>query len=93
MKIETNEFVIEILTKFADAGYEIYIVGGSVRDILTSRIVSDWDFTTNATPEEILKIFPDGFYGNIFGTVGISHPTSDKPSLINWVLPFNFALR
>ena len=79
MKIETNEFVVEILTKFADACYEIYIVGGSVRDILTSRIVSDWDFTTSATPEEILKIFPDGFYGNIFGTVGISHPTSDKP--------------
>jgi len=79
MKIETNEFVVEILTKFAGAGYEIYIVGGSVRDILTSRIVSDWDFTTNATPEEILKIFPEGYYDNIFGTVGISHPSSEKP--------------
>jgi tRNA nucleotidyltransferase/poly(A) polymerase len=78
-KIETNEFVEEILEKFATAGYEIYIVGGSVRDILTHRIVNDWDFTTNATPEEILKVFPDAYYDNVFGTVGISHPSSEKP--------------
>src|SRR3990172_12163356 len=79
MKIQINEFIADLLDKFAKAGYEIYIVGGAVRDVLSGREVSDWDFTTNATPEEILKIFPDGFYGNIFGTVGISHPTSDKP--------------
>src|SRR3972149_11107846 len=78
-KIETNEFVEEILERFSKAGYEIYIVGGSVRDILTRRIVNDWDFTTNATPEEILKIFPDAYYDNTFGTVGISHPSSEKP--------------
>ena len=30
-----------------------------------------WDFTTNATPEDILKLFPDSFYDNQFGTVGI----------------------
>ncbi len=35
------------------------------------RTVHDWDFTTNATPEEILKLYPDAFYDNIFGTVGI----------------------
>jgi len=34
--------------------------------------VSDWDFTTDAKPEEILKIFPEGFYDNKFGTVGVS---------------------
>jgi len=79
VKIETNEFVEKILERFAKAGYEIYIVGGSVRDILTSRIVNDWDFTTNATPEEILKLFPEGYYDNTFGTVGISHPSSEKP--------------
>src|SRR3990167_2840772 len=73
VKIETNEFVEKILERFAKAGYEIYIVGGSVRDILTSRIVNDWDFTTNATPEEILKLFPEGFYDNKFGTVGLPY--------------------
>jgi tRNA nucleotidyltransferase/poly(A) polymerase len=33
-----------------------------------------WDFTTNARPEEILKIFPDSFYDNKFGTVGVKIP-------------------
>ncbi|MBI2066153.1 hypothetical protein HYT60_01460 [Candidatus Woesebacteria bacterium] len=79
MKVHTNEFVSEILDKFAEAGLEIYIVGGAVRDVLMGKPVDDWDFTTNATPEEILKIFPEGFYDNIFGTVGISHPSSESP--------------
>jgi len=79
MKLHINEFVSEILDKFEKKGYEIYIVGGAVRDELTGRPVDDWDFTTNATPEEIQKIFPDGFYDNIFGTVGISHPSSKNP--------------
>lgn len=65
--------VLEILDKFEKSGYEIYIVGGVVRDMLLKRSLYDWDFTTNATPEEILKLFPDGFYDNKFGTVGIKN--------------------
>ena len=79
MKVDLPEFVSEIIKKFEKSGYEIYIVGGAVRDILTQRPVDDWDFTTNAKPEEILKIFPDGFYDNVFGTVGISHSSSPNP--------------
>ena len=70
--------VREIMTKFAKANFEIYVVGGAVRDILTGKIVSDWDFTTNATPEEILKIYPDGFCDNIYGTVGLTVEGYDK---------------
>lgn len=66
------EEVEEILNKFKENKYEIYIVGGAIRDLLMGKIVYDWDFTTNATPEEILKIYPDGFYDNKFGTVGLS---------------------
>ncbi|MCK4588578.1 hypothetical protein KAT60_02055, partial [Candidatus Woesebacteria bacterium] len=62
MKVQLPEFVLEIISRFEKKGFEIYIVGGAVRDLLTKRIVDDWDFTTNATPEEILKIFPKGFY-------------------------------
>jgi putative nucleotidyltransferase with HDIG domain len=79
MKVQINEFIADLLDKFAKAGYEIYIVGGAVRDLLTGRDVDDWDFTTDATPEEILKLFPKGFYGNQFGTVGISHSSSPNP--------------
>src|SRR4030042_4467695 len=79
MKIQLPEFVQEILKKFSENNYEIYVVGGAVRDLLTGRSVDDWDFTTSATPEEILKIFPDGFYDNEFGTVGVRDASSTNP--------------
>lgn len=68
-KIPPN--VLDINKKLTDAGFESYLVGGSVRDLLAVRPVKDWDFTTNAIPEELLKIFPDAFYDNAFGTVGV----------------------
>ncbi|KKS41328.1 MAG: tRNA adenylyl-/cytidylyl-transferase [Candidatus Gottesmanbacteria bacterium GW2011_GWB1_43_11] len=46
-------------------------MGGSVRDLLLKRKTHGWDFTTNATPAHILALFPDSFYDNQFGTVGI----------------------
>ena len=63
------EYIESIIEKMEKAGYEAYIVGGCVRDLLRSVEPKDWDITTNAKPEEILKIFPDGKYENVFGTV------------------------
>jgi tRNA nucleotidyltransferase/poly(A) polymerase len=63
--------IFEVNKKFSEAAYKIYLVGGCVRDLLCGRAIKDWDFTTSATPEEILKLFPNGFYDNKFGTVGI----------------------
>lgn len=63
-----------ILEKFTEAGYEIYIVGGAVRDTIMGKMINDWDFTTNATPEEILKVIPGGLYNNEFGTVFTDNP-------------------
>lgn len=60
--------IIQTLKK---AGFECYAVGGSVRDSLLDKSTKGWDFTTSATPNEILKLFPDSFYDNQFGTVGI----------------------
>ncbi len=65
------EEVSVIHKKFKESGFEIYLVGGSVRGLIAKHKVQDWDFTTNATPDQILKIFPNGFYDNKFGTVGI----------------------
>lgn len=64
----TAQNIIDTLEK---AGHEAYAVGGSVRDLLMKRPTSGWDFTTDATPEQILKLFPDSFYDNRFGTVGV----------------------
>lgn len=72
-------FVKHIIKTFGKAGFEIYIVGGAVRDLLMGRNVGDWDFATNATPEEILELFPEGFYDNKFGTVGIVDELCTKP--------------
>ena len=63
--------VVDIIETFEKAGFEIYVVGGAVRDILLGKIVDDWDFTTNAQPEEIQKLFPDSYYTNNYGTVGV----------------------
>jgi len=64
-------YIVDIHKKFTDAGYAIYLVGGCVRDLLQNKTPKDWDMTTSATPEQILQLFPDGFYDNAFGTVGI----------------------
>ncbi|KKR80013.1 MAG: Polynucleotide adenylyltransferase/metal dependent phosphohydrolase [Candidatus Daviesbacteria bacterium GW2011_GWA1_41_61] len=72
MEYQLPKEVKKILNKLTQAGYQAYIVGGAVRDLLMGREVSDWDFTTDAKPEEILKVFPEGFYDNRFGTVGIA---------------------
>ena len=71
--------VQSILKQVQEKNFEIYIVGGAVRDLLMGKFVRDWDFTTNATPVQILEIFPDGFYDNIFGTVGVKFDAFEKP--------------
>ena len=53
--------VIAAYQKIESSGFECFLVGGSVRDIIIKRNVKDWDLTTNATPEEILKLFPETF--------------------------------
>jgi tRNA nucleotidyltransferase (CCA-adding enzyme) len=82
MKIDLPSPVQQVLTRLKSAGYEAYVVGGAVRDLLTGNQVTDWDFTTNATPEQVMKVFPDGFYDNQFGTVGIAekylNPTTES---------------
>lgn len=77
--------VKDIFNKFSETDYKVYIVGGAVRDLYMDREVKDWDFTTDAPPEEILKIlkgfyeqssskdsFGEPYYNNKFGTVGVS---------------------
>ncbi|MGB5019006.1 MAG: HDIG domain-containing metalloprotein [Candidatus Moraniibacteriota bacterium] len=63
--------VIDTLEALTKAGFEAHIVGGCVRDLLIGRLPKDWDITTNALPEEVQGLFPDSFYENDFGTVGV----------------------
>ena len=59
MKLDLPKEAVTIVQTVEKAGYEIYIVGGAVRDVILGRPTYDWDFTTNATPEEIVALFPD----------------------------------
>lgn len=63
---------------FADEGHELYLVGGSVRDVLLERDVSDLDFTTRARPDDIERIgdiWASSLFlaGKDFGTIGLVH--------------------
>ncbi len=61
------------------AGYQAYLVGGCVRDHIMNRIPNDYDITTNATPEQIIGLFPRTFYENSYGTVGVvTAPLEEK---------------
>lgn len=66
-----NPDALTVVKKIQEAGYEAYLVGGCVRDLIMKRTPKDWDVTTNATPEQIIAIFEKTFYENTFGTVGV----------------------
>ena len=74
--------ILSIYKKFETAKLEAYLVGGCVRNLLLGRAVKDWDLTTNATPEQILSLFPDGFYDNKFGTVGVPTEIDKKKQIV-----------
>lgn len=63
------DFVLKTIEKLEKNKFEAFIVGGCVRDLLLDKEPKDWDITTSAHPEDVLKVFPDGKYENNFGTV------------------------
>lgn len=77
--------VSELLRK---EGFEAYLVGGCVRDLIANRKPKDWDVTTNATPEDIQRLFPDSYYTNEFGTVGVLRETEDSTLKVVEVTPY-----
>ncbi|MBR6708383.1 MAG: CCA tRNA nucleotidyltransferase [Clostridia bacterium] len=59
MKIDCPKAVTALIDRLHDAGYEAYVVGGSLRDRLLGRTPHDWDITTSALPEQTLALFHD----------------------------------
>jgi poly(A) polymerase len=58
-------------------GYQAFLVGGCVRDVLLQREPADFDVTTDATPDQVLQLFPDGItVGAQFGVVLIQREHS-----------------
>ncbi len=80
MKFNIPEHVSRVTNILIEAGYEAYLVGGCVRDLIMEKVPKDYDLTTNAKPEQIISAFEtvNGedeiykiVYENIFGTVMI----------------------
>ena len=83
------EIIIKTVKTLTDNGFEAFLVGGCVRDLLLHVKPRDWDITTNAKPEQIQKLFPKTVYENKFGTVAIiNEDTSDETLKIVEITPF-----
>jgi len=70
------KYVSDTIKALENKGFEAFIVGGCVRDILLSKTPKDWDITTVARPDDVLSVFPNAKYENDFGTVIL--PIRDK---------------
>jgi poly(A) polymerase len=76
LKAVLTDDIRDLAARFAEAGHSLYLVGGSVRDVLLNRTVSDLDFTTDARPDEIERIgepWASSLFltGREFGTIGL----------------------
>ena len=88
MQYRVPEEVEKVGKSLRDAGFESYLVGGCVRDLIIGKEPKDWDFTTNATPEQIQAVFPESFYENDYGTVGVKTGSEDPRMAIVEVTPY-----
>lgn len=69
------DYVNIVLNRLEKAGFEAYIVGGSVRDLILGKVPHDYDVTSNAKPDEIQEIFKDFktiSVGKEFGTIVVT---------------------
>jgi poly(A) polymerase len=70
--MEPRELANSICDTLRSSGYEALLVGGGVRDILLGRDPVDYDVATNATPDDVIKLFPEGVtVGAQFGVIAV----------------------
>ncbi len=70
-----------VTNELEKAGFEAFVVGGCVRDLILGKSPKDWDVTTNANPDQIISLFSKTFYENTFGTVGVVNEETTDPTL------------
>ena len=56
-KLEIDRNAVAIIAALHEAGFESYVVGGAIRDLLLGREPKDFDISTSASPEEVRKVF------------------------------------
>ncbi len=75
----SKAFATSIIRTLRDKGHQAYLVGGCVRDLLLGREPADYDVTTDAIPDQVMRIFPETYaVGAQFGVVLVPIP-EDEP--------------
>jgi poly(A) polymerase len=76
-----KDFATSIVQSLRQRRFQAYLVGGCVRDLLLGREPKDYDVATDATPEQVMNIFPETYaVGAQFGVVLIPAPEQDATS-------------
>ena len=73
-----RQYAIDIVRTLRERGFQAYLCGGCVRDLLLERQPADYDVTTDATPDQVMRIFPETYaVGAQFGVVLVPIPQAD----------------
>ena len=79
-----KDFAISIVQTLRQRGHQAYLVGGCVRDLVLGREPADYDVTTDATPEQVMHIFPETYaVGAQFGVVLVPLPAGSDGNAIS----------
>lgn len=74
-----KDFARSIVQTLRQQGFQAYLVGGCVRDLLLQREAEDWDVATDATPEQVMRVFPETYaVGAQFGVVLVPVPEGSR---------------
>ena len=81
MRSDARQFATSIVESLRQQGFQAYLVGGCVRDLLLGRDPKDYDISTDATPQQVMRIFPETYaVGAQFGVVLVPVPETDLAS-------------
>src|SRR5450631_26037 len=73
-----RDFATSIVQTLRQGGFQAYLVGGCVRDLLLGRAPKDYDVATNATPDQVMSLFPETYaVGAQFGVVLVPAPETE----------------
>jgi poly(A) polymerase len=84
---DAKQHATEIVRILRERGHQAYFAGGCVRDLLLGREPADYDVATDATPQQVMQIFPQTYgVGAQFGVVLVPcGPSSTKPHRKEWI--------
>src|SRR5262252_2538906 len=72
-------FAVDVVRELRRHGFQSYLAGGCVRDMLLGHEPTDYDVTTDATPDQVMRIFPDTYaVGAQFGVVLVPVPKDGR---------------